>query len=185
MPAPDGYSTATLKDFVGHDFGASAPVTVGQARIDGFADVTGDHQWIHVDVEQGEEALALRRPGRPRLPDAVAARGGGRGGGRRARRRQGGDQLRPRQDPLPRAGPGRRGGQPAASSSPGSRTRAPAASSSASRRRRGSRAPTSRRSWARSSPWSSDSGKEREMTNKRIETAADLAQSMTGSMRPR
>ena len=52
MPAPAGYSTATLRDFVGHDFGASAPVTVGQARIDGFAEVTGDHQWIHVDVER-------------------------------------------------------------------------------------------------------------------------------------
>jgi acyl dehydratase len=52
MPAPAGYSTATLRDFVGHDFGASAPVTVGQPRIDGFAEVTGDHQWIHVDVER-------------------------------------------------------------------------------------------------------------------------------------
>jgi len=50
MTAPAGYSTATLGDFVGHDFGASAPVTVGQDRIDGFAEVTGDHQWIHVDV---------------------------------------------------------------------------------------------------------------------------------------
>jgi acyl dehydratase len=50
MPAPAGYSTATLRDFVGHDFGAGDPVTVGQPRIDGFADVTGDRQWIHVDV---------------------------------------------------------------------------------------------------------------------------------------
>jgi len=50
MTAPAGYSTATLHDFVGHDFGASAPVTVGQDRIEGFAEVTGDHQWIHVDV---------------------------------------------------------------------------------------------------------------------------------------
>jgi acyl dehydratase len=52
MPAPAGYSTVTLRDFVGHDFGASAPVVVGQDRIDGFAEVTGDHQWIHVDVER-------------------------------------------------------------------------------------------------------------------------------------
>jgi acyl dehydratase len=52
MPAPAGYSTATLRDFIGHDFGASAPVTIGQPRIDGFAEVTGDHQWIHVDVER-------------------------------------------------------------------------------------------------------------------------------------
>jgi acyl dehydratase len=55
MPAPDGYSTATLKDFVGHDFRASAPVVVGQDRIDSFADVTGDHQWIHVDVKKAKK----------------------------------------------------------------------------------------------------------------------------------
>ena len=67
MPAPAGYSTATLKDFVGHDFGASAPVTVGQDRIDGFADVTGDHQWIHVDVER---AAKKHRPSAARSPTA-------------------------------------------------------------------------------------------------------------------
>jgi long-chain acyl-CoA synthetase len=52
LAAPAGYSTATLRDYVGHDFGTSAPVMVGQPRIDGFAEVTGDHQWIHVDVER-------------------------------------------------------------------------------------------------------------------------------------
>jgi acyl dehydratase len=52
MPAPAGYSAASLRDFIGHDFGASAPVLVGQPRIDGFAEVTGDDQWIHVDVER-------------------------------------------------------------------------------------------------------------------------------------
>ena len=56
MTAPAGYSTATLHDFVGHDFGASAPVAVGQDRIDGFADVTGDHQWIHVDPERAKDS---------------------------------------------------------------------------------------------------------------------------------
>ena len=50
MPAPQGYSTRTLRDFTGHDFGASAPTTMDQERINQFADVTGDHQWIHVDV---------------------------------------------------------------------------------------------------------------------------------------
>lgn len=54
MPAPRGYSTATLRDFIGHDFAAPAAVTVGQFRIDGFAEVTGDHQWIHVDVERAQ-----------------------------------------------------------------------------------------------------------------------------------
>ncbi len=54
MPAPKGYSTRTIGNFVGHDFGASAPIAVGQPRINGFADVTGDHQWIHVDVARAK-----------------------------------------------------------------------------------------------------------------------------------
>jgi acyl dehydratase len=55
MSAPKGYSTRTLKDFVGHNFGASAPIKVDQVRINTFADVTGDHQWIHVDVEKARK----------------------------------------------------------------------------------------------------------------------------------
>ncbi|HYZ24369.1 MAG TPA: MaoC family dehydratase [Rhodopila sp.] len=55
MPAPKGYSARTLKDFVGYDFGASAPIRVDQVRINTFADVTGDHQWIHVDVERARK----------------------------------------------------------------------------------------------------------------------------------
>ena len=54
MPAPQGYSTRTLRDFVGHDFGASAPIAVDQERINTFAEVTGDHQWIHVDVARAK-----------------------------------------------------------------------------------------------------------------------------------
>ncbi len=54
MSAPNGYSTETLKNFIGHDFGASAPVIVDQERINTFADCTGDHQWIHVDVERAK-----------------------------------------------------------------------------------------------------------------------------------
>src|ERR1700758_4959259 len=54
MPTPQGYSIRALRDFVGHDFGASAPITVDQERINTFADVTGDHQWIHVDVARAK-----------------------------------------------------------------------------------------------------------------------------------
>ena len=54
MSAPKEYSIRTLKDFVGHDFGVSAPITVGQESINTFADVTGDHQWIHVDVARAK-----------------------------------------------------------------------------------------------------------------------------------
>lgn len=62
MPVPAGYSMATLGEFVGHDFGLSAPVMVGQERIDAFADTTGDRQWIHVDVERAERESPFGGP---------------------------------------------------------------------------------------------------------------------------
>jgi acyl dehydratase len=39
-------------DAVGEEFGVSDWTIVDQDRIDAFADATGDHQWIHVDVER-------------------------------------------------------------------------------------------------------------------------------------
>ncbi|WP_066554616.1 MaoC family dehydratase [Croceicoccus bisphenolivorans] len=45
-------SPAELLDRVGTSFGPTGWVEVGQDRIDLFADATGDHQWIHVDVER-------------------------------------------------------------------------------------------------------------------------------------
>jgi len=36
----------------GREAGVSQWLTVTQEMIDHFADVTGDHQWIHVDVER-------------------------------------------------------------------------------------------------------------------------------------
>ncbi len=47
-----GYSMTTLSKFTGQEIGVSAWVAVDQRRIDGFADCTGDRQWIHVDVER-------------------------------------------------------------------------------------------------------------------------------------
>jgi acyl dehydratase len=44
-------SLAALTSAVGTDLGATEWLTIGQDRIDRFADATGDHQWIHVDVE--------------------------------------------------------------------------------------------------------------------------------------
>jgi len=52
--AIDGYSMATLDDFVGRELGVSPWIEVDQARIDEFARCTGDSQWIHVDVERAE-----------------------------------------------------------------------------------------------------------------------------------
>jgi acyl dehydratase len=37
---------------VGEELGTSEWLSVDQERVDQFADATGDHQWIHVDVER-------------------------------------------------------------------------------------------------------------------------------------
>jgi len=41
-----------MKAILGQEIGPSAPRTVTQELIDGFAEVSGDHQWIHVDSER-------------------------------------------------------------------------------------------------------------------------------------
>lgn len=43
---------AELSTAAGTDLGCSDWLEVGQARIDLFADATGDHQWIHADAER-------------------------------------------------------------------------------------------------------------------------------------
>lgn len=48
---------ADMKAHVGEDLGASDWLTVDQAMIDKFADATGDHQWIHVDVERAKREM--------------------------------------------------------------------------------------------------------------------------------
>jgi acyl dehydratase len=40
---------ADLFPLVGKELGVSDWIEVSQAQVDGFADATGDHQWIHVD----------------------------------------------------------------------------------------------------------------------------------------
>lgn len=39
----------------GEELGTSDWVTIDQERVDRFADATGDHQWIHVDVERAKD----------------------------------------------------------------------------------------------------------------------------------
>jgi len=41
-----------LKKLAGSDLGTSEWIEVTQERINTFADATGDHQWIHIDVER-------------------------------------------------------------------------------------------------------------------------------------
>jgi acyl dehydratase len=43
---------ADLLTLVGTKLGPTDWVRIDQDRIDGFAEITGDHQWIHVDVER-------------------------------------------------------------------------------------------------------------------------------------
>lgn len=43
---------APLRDLVGHGLGYSRWHRVTQEMVNGFADVTGDHQWIHIDTEK-------------------------------------------------------------------------------------------------------------------------------------
>ncbi|MBI2206499.1 MAG: MaoC family dehydratase [Candidatus Rokubacteria bacterium] len=46
-----------LKSLVGQELGPTEWVTVDQATIDKFAEATGDHQWIHVDVERARRDM--------------------------------------------------------------------------------------------------------------------------------
>lgn len=48
---------ADLKAHVGEELGHSDWITVDQTMIDKFADATGDHQWIHVDVERAKKDM--------------------------------------------------------------------------------------------------------------------------------
>jgi len=48
---------ATPADLIGKEgtkLGPSEWLAIEQDRVDGFAQVTGDHQWIHVDVERAK-----------------------------------------------------------------------------------------------------------------------------------
>ena len=48
---------ADMKAYVGKSLGTSPWLTVDQKMIDLFAEATGDHQWIHVDVERAKREL--------------------------------------------------------------------------------------------------------------------------------
>ncbi len=47
-----GYKLATVGEFVGKELGVSSWHAIDQDRINAFAECTGDHQWIHVDVDR-------------------------------------------------------------------------------------------------------------------------------------
>ncbi|NMN99880.1 MaoC family dehydratase [Gordonia sp. TBRC 11910] len=43
---------ASIVDYVGKVLGTSEWIEITQDRVNQFADATGDHQWIHIDVER-------------------------------------------------------------------------------------------------------------------------------------
>ncbi|HUB11614.1 MAG TPA: MaoC family dehydratase [Acetobacteraceae bacterium] len=48
---------ADMKAHIGQHLGTSGWVAIDQTMIDKFADATGDHQWIHVDVERAKREM--------------------------------------------------------------------------------------------------------------------------------
>ena len=47
-------SIEQAQSLAGSELGVSDWMRIDQSRINDFADVTGDHQWIHVDVERAK-----------------------------------------------------------------------------------------------------------------------------------
>ena len=56
----DGVEGAT--SLVGQELGPSDWVEITQEMVDLFADATGDHQWIHVDVERAKRESPFGGP---------------------------------------------------------------------------------------------------------------------------
>jgi acyl dehydratase len=47
----------TVASLAGQEIGVSDWVEITQDRINAFADATGDHQWIHVNVEMAKQMM--------------------------------------------------------------------------------------------------------------------------------
>ena len=47
-------NVAAIADLVGRKLGTTPWIEVSQEQIDAFAAATGDHQWIHCDVERAQ-----------------------------------------------------------------------------------------------------------------------------------
>lgn len=62
MATAQTYRMATVAEYVGREVGISDWVTVDQERIGQFAGCTGDHQWIHVDVERARRESPFGGP---------------------------------------------------------------------------------------------------------------------------
>jgi acyl dehydratase len=54
MPATQVNGIEEMRALIGQEVGPSEWRTIGQADIDAFAELSGDHQWIHVDAERAK-----------------------------------------------------------------------------------------------------------------------------------
>ncbi|HJV81743.1 MULTISPECIES: MaoC family dehydratase [Oxalobacteraceae] len=48
-------SVEELKSLVGQEVAVTDWITISQERVNLFAEATGDHQWIHIDVERSRK----------------------------------------------------------------------------------------------------------------------------------
>ncbi|MEM8898071.1 MAG: MaoC family dehydratase [Bacteroidota bacterium] len=67
MATTEAYKTtlaniADLKAYVGKELGISQWTTITQEQINTFAEVTADHQWIHVDIERCKKESPFGKP---------------------------------------------------------------------------------------------------------------------------
>lgn len=57
MKSPHEIRYSDLGSHVGRLFGPTEPLTLSQEMIATFAEITGDRQWVHVDVERATHEL--------------------------------------------------------------------------------------------------------------------------------
>ncbi len=62
MPVVKLDKPAALAGYVGKELGTTDWMLVTQKEINLFADATGDHQWIHVDVERAKKESPFKGP---------------------------------------------------------------------------------------------------------------------------
>lgn len=48
---------ADLESLAGQEIGVTAWTVLSQDRVNAFADATGDHQWVHVDVDRATREI--------------------------------------------------------------------------------------------------------------------------------
>ena len=92
---------------VGEELGVSDWQEIDQARINAFADATGDHQWIHIDAERAKKESPYGTTIAHGFSDAVHDSGTDQGQ-LPCRKREDGDQLRVQQGAVHRRGAVRR-----------------------------------------------------------------------------